>query len=192
MLLDDLNERVSVCKLCDLCKERTNAVPGAGNENSDVMFIGEGPGKNEDLQGLPFVGAAGKFLDKMLNSIGMERKDIYIANVVKCRPPSNRDPLPAEVKACWPYLEEQIKLIKPRLIVTLGKHSMQRFLPDLKISEAHGEARVADGIWQKKQVFLPLYHPAAALYNPASRDVHFEDFKKIPLTLNNLKEYATP
>lgn len=195
MGLEDLHMRVNACELCALCKGRTNGVPGAGNPNADVMFIGEGPGRNEDLQGLPFVGAAGKFLDKMLDSIGMSREDVYIANVVKCRPPANRDPLPAEVKACWPYLEEQVRLIRPKLIVTLGRHSMLRFLPGLKISEAHGNPKLADGIWQERQAFLPLYHPAAALYDPGKRDVHFEDFAKIPKILENInnmkQEYAT-
>ncbi len=187
--LEKLEEVVGTCKKCGLCKGRTNAVPGEGSAKAEVLFIGEGPGKDEDLQGRPFVGAAGKLLTKLIESIGLTREDVYIANVVKCRPPNNRDPLPEEIKTCWPYLENQVKLIRPKLIVTLGRHSMGRFLPGLKISQVHGQPKMANnGIWQQKQVYLPLYHPAVALYDPRKKDTLFEDFKKIPLILKKLND----
>ncbi len=183
---EKIEEEMRICTKCDLCKTRTNVVPGDGSLDADVMFIGEGPGKDEDLQGKPFVGAAGRVLSELLAEIGMKREDVYIANVVKCRPPANRDPLVEEVASCWPYLEAQVKRIKPMLLVTLGRHSMDRFLPGLKISQAHGQAKRTKGIWQEKQVFLPLYHPAAALYDPRKKSVLIEDFKKIPLILKKL------
>lgn len=174
--------------VCELSKGATHAVPGEGNPNADILFIGEAPGKDEDLQGRPFVGAAGKFLTKLLESIEMKREDVFITNVVKWRPPNNRDPMPEEIIQCWPFLEAQIKVIRPKLIVTLGRHSMGRFLPGLKISQVHGQPKRGKGIWQDKQVYLPLYHPAFALYDPGKRDVLLEDFKKIPLILKKLKE----
>lgn len=187
-LLQNLKKQVEVCEKCTLFKGRTNAVPGEGSQEADVMFIGEGPGRDEDAQGKPFVGAAGRVLTELIESIGLKRKDVFIANVVKCRPPNNRDPLPEEIRACWPYLEEQIKIIKPKLIATLGRHSMGRFLPGLKISVVHGQPKRANGIWQPRQVYLPLYHPAVALYDPRKKDVLFEDFRKIPLILKKLKQ----
>jgi len=150
------------------------------------LFIGEGPGKDEDLQGEPFVGASGKLLTKLIESIGLKREDVFIANVVKCRPPNNRDPFPEEIDACYPYLSRQIKLLKPALIVMLGRHSMGRFLPGTKISEIHGKPMIYKGAWQKRQVYLPLYHPAFALYDPKNKEVLFEDFKKIPLILKKI------
>lgn len=180
--------QVRNCTKCGLCKGRNNAVFGEGSFEADILFIGEGPGRDEDLQGKPFVGAAGKLLTKLIESIGMTREQVFITNVVKCRPPNNRDPLPEEVKSCWPYLEAQVKYIKPKLIVTLGRHSMGRFLPGLKISEVHGQAKRASGLWQEKQVYLPLYHPAVALYDPRKRDTLFEDFQKIPLILKKLND----
>lgn len=177
-----------VCRLCGLCEGRTHVVPGEVSWEAKVMFIGEGPGREEDNQGRPFVGAAGKLLDQLLNSIGMNRQQVFITNVVKCRPPNNRDPLPEEVEICWPYLAAQIKLIKPQLVVTLGRHSMARFLPGLKISQVHGQPKRAKGVWQQRQVYLPLYHPAVALYDPAKSAILFEDFKKIPLILKKLNE----
>lgn len=188
MNLKDLYKEVAKCEKCPLYKGRANAVPGEGAEDSDIMFIGEGPGRDEDLQGKPFVGAAGKFLTAMLESIGLKREDVYIANVVKCRPPNNRDPEQGEIDACWGYLEEQIKIIKPKIIVTLGRHSMGRFMKGLKISQVHGQPKRASGIWQERQVYLPLYHPAAALYDPRQKDVHMKDFRKIPLILKKIKE----
>ena len=188
MTLDEIAEQVRVCDKCPLCRDRHNAVPGEGDSEADIMFIGEGPGKDEDAQGKPFVGAAGKLLTALIESIGLERKDVFIANVVKCRPPENRDPFPEEIASCWSYLEKQIKTLKPKLVVTLGRHSMGRFLPGLKISEVHGQPKCANGIWQKRQVFLPLYHPAVALYDPRKKEVLFEDFKKISLILKKLNE----
>lgn len=193
MELENLNkeqlvERILNCRLCRLCEGRTNAVPGEVSWNAQVMFIGEGPGRDEDLQGKPFVGAAGKLLNQLIESIGLSRADVFITNVVKCRPPENRDPLPDEIEACRPYLEAQLKMIKPRLVVTLGRHSMSKFLPGLKISTVHGQPKVADGIWQPRQVYLPLFHPAVALYDPGKRAVLFEDFKKIPQILKKIND----
>ncbi|MFH1218683.1 MAG: uracil-DNA glycosylase [Candidatus Peregrinibacteria bacterium] len=187
MKTEDFIQRVLKCEKCGLCKGRKNGVPGEGDLNADVMFIGEGPGRDEDLQGRPFVGVAGKLLTELIDSLGMKREQVFIANVVKCRPPDNRDPLPEEVEACWPYLEEQIKMIKPKLVVTLGRHSMGRFLPGLKISEVHGVPKRASGIWQDRQVYLPLFHPAVALYDPRKKETMFADFKKIPLILKKIK-----
>ena len=175
------------CK-CELKNSCTQAVPGAGSPEAKIVFIGEAPGKSEDQKGIPFVGAAGKFLDEMLGIIKLERKDVYIANVVKCRPPENRDPLPEEAQACWPWLLEQVRIIDPKLVVTLGRHSMERFLPNMKISQMHGKAlrRNIPGIGTK--VFYALYHPAAALYNGSMRTVLIDDFKKIPKVLKAIKK----
>lgn len=186
----ELEQTIKTCMKCGLCKQRKNAVPGEGSYDAEVMFIGEGPGRDEDEQGRPFVGAAGKLLTQLIESIGLAREDVFITNVVKCRPPNNRDPLPEEVSSCWPYLEQQIKMIKPKLIVTLGRHSMGRFLQGLKISEVHGQAKRAGGVWQERQVYLPLYHPAVALYDPGKRETLFDDFKKIPLLIKKIKESA--
>ncbi len=169
----------------DLAKTATNLVMGDGNADAKLVFIGEAPGKNEDEQGLPFVGAAGKFLNEMLAGIGFERSDIYITNIVKYRPPNNRDPLPDEKQAFWPYLARQIQVIEPLVIVTLGRHSMEYFLPDFKISVCHGQPkRISFG--DEKIVILPLYHPAAALYNGAMRETLIEDFEKIPKIIEQL------
>ena len=182
--LAEIAAEIAACRNCKLCEQRTKTVPGSGNPAAEVLFIGEAPGKSEDLQGVPFVGAAGKFLDKMLESIGWSRENIFIGNVVKCRPPENRDPEPDEVEKCWNFLQRQIEIIAPKLIVTLGRHSMNRFLPGLKISTAHGQPkRRQDG-----QVFLPLYHPAAALYSPSSKETHLADFTKIPKILEKLTD----
>jgi len=185
--LNRLHEKIRKCSACRLCKlGATKAVPGEGSANAEIMFIGEAPGRDEDMQGRPFVGAAGKFLNDMLMFAGLKREEVFITNVVKHRPPQNRDPLPDEIESCWPYLEEQIKMIKPKLIVTLGRHSMGRFLPGLKISEVHGQAKRAKGIWQERQVFFPVYHPASALYNPGLREVLIRDMKKIPILLKKI------
>jgi len=162
-------------------------VPGAGSAEAEIMFIGEAPGKKEDETGVPFVGAAGKFLDEMLSTIKLKREEVYIANVCKCRPPANRDPSPEEIKLCWPWLLAQIKIIKPKLIVTLGRHSMERFLPGQKISEMHGHVmrREIEGIGP--QIFYTLYHPAAALYNGSMRETLIKDFKRIPKILKEIK-----
>ena len=182
MTLQELNNQILKCKKCALSKTRINVVPGGGSADADIMFIGEGPGKNEDEQGVPFVGAAGKLLDKLIESIGLTRKDVYIANVVKCRPPGNRDPLPEEVEACRPWLDRQIEIIKPKLIVLLGRHSMERFLPNQKISLDHGKPKRRNG-----QVYFPIYHPAAALYrNGLLKDLE-NDFQKIPKVLEIMK-----
>lgn len=188
MSLEKLNQIINFCQKCHLSKTRTKVVPGEGNTTAEIMFIGEAPGKNEDLQGRPFVGATGKLLNELIASIGLQRKDIYIANVVKCRPPNNRDPLPEEIQACWPYLENQIKLIKPKLIVTLGRHSMARFYPQGRISVDHGRILRRTIIPFGKIVFFPCYHPAAALYNRSLREIIFKDFKKIPKILKLINE----
>ena len=183
MLLEELNNQILKCEKCALCKTRTNVVPGEGSSEAEIMFIGEGPGKNEDEQGRPFIGAAGKLLDKLIELIGLTREDIYIANVVKCRPPGNRDPLPEEVDACRPWLDQQIKIIKPKLIVLLGRHSMDRFLPNQKISVDHGKPKKRNG-----QVYFPIYHPAAALYRNGLLEDLKKDFKKIPKILELIEK----
>lgn len=171
----------------DLAKTATNLVMGDGSLDAEIVFIGEAPGKNEDLQGLPFVGAAGKFLDEMLASIGLERTDVYITNIVKYRPPNNRDPLPEEKQAFWPYLVRQIQIIQPKILITLGRHSMEYFLPNKRISQIHGEPkRVVFG--DQKLVILPLFHPAAALYNGAMRQTLIDDFSAIPQVIKLIKE----
>lgn len=173
----------------DVCPElkagALQLVFGDGNANADIVFIGEAPGKNEDEQGLPFVGAAGKFLNEMLDSINLKRADVYITNIVKYRPPNNRDPLPEEKKAFWPYLVRQLDVIQPKLVVTLGRHSMEYFLPKQKISQIHGEPkRITFG--ERKQVVMPLYHPAAALYNGGQRQMLLDDFGRIPAVLSKM------
>jgi len=186
--LQIIRDKISKCRLCRLCEGTTNSVPGEGSSRAEVMFIGEAPGKAEDLQGMPFVGAAGKFLAVMLKEIGMEREDVFITNIVKHRPPDNRDPLEDEVEACFPYLDAQINAIKPKLIVTLGRHAMHRFMPDLKISDVHGCDKRVKSIFSKKQIILPLYHPASALYNPSMRSTLISDMKKIPILLKKIND----
>ena len=186
MLLDELNKRMAEQCLCGLKATAINVVPGDGSADADILFIGEAPGKKEDEQGKPFIGAAGKFLSEMLASIGLKREDIYITNVVKYRPPNNRDPLPEEVAACWPWLEEQIKIINPKLIVPLGRHAMGRFLKDKKISEVHGKVFEVELPNLGKRNLYPLYHPAAALYNGSMRKMLLEDFSHIPKLLKSL------
>jgi DNA polymerase len=173
--LDEIAQLVSHCVECDLHRGRTNAVPGEGAANADVMFIGEGPGVQEDRQGRPFVGPAGQFLEELLASIGLTRRQVYIANMVKCRPPQNRDPLPAEIGACSVYLNRQIELIDPALIVTLGRFSLGRFFPGESISRARGRVREKDG----RRIY-PIMHPAAALYRHEMRSAIMEDFRRIP------------
>ena len=170
----------------DLAKTATHLVMGDGNINADIVFIGEAPGKNEDLKGLPFVGSAGKFLDEMLVSIGLVRSDVYITNIVKYRPPNNRDPLPEEKSAFWPYLVRQLEVIDPKMIVTLGRHSMGHFLPPgMSISTVHGQPkRITFG--GKKLVVLPLFHPAAALYNGSMRETLLQDFSRVPQILKQI------
>jgi len=185
--LVEIKELVSKCERCSLYQTKTKDVVGVGNKDADIMFIGEAPGKSEDEQGEPFVGAAGKFLNEMLAGINLKREDIYIANVLKHRPPSNRDPLPEEAEACWPYLRRQIELINPKIIVFLGRHAMNRFFPELKISEAHGNEFHAEK-WGRDQAFLALYHPAAALYNGGMRQTLINDFNKLPKILEKLEK----
>jgi len=188
-----LEEKIKSCRKCHLRETCLNVVPGEGNVRAEIMFIGEGPGENEDKQGRPFVGAAGKFLDEMIGMIGKKREDVFIANVLKCRPPGNRDPLPEETEACCPWLLEQIKMIRPKLIVLLGRHAMERFLPNQKISKIRGQAMRREIPEIGKQVFYALYHPAAALYQGSLRQVLVEDFKKIPKVLEAIgKEEDIP
>lgn len=185
--LNKLNEKMLACSQCVLRGTCKQVVPGEGSAEAEIMFIGEGPGKKEDELGRPFVGAAGKFLDEMLGTINLKREGVYIANVVKCRPPNNRDPLPEEAAACWPWLLEQIKIINPKLIVTLGRHSMERFLPNQKISQVHGTLVIKTVPEIGRRNFYTLYHPAAALYNGGMRQTLIEDFKKIPKVLEKIQ-----
>jgi len=184
--LNKLNKYWETNCQCELKKTATQAVFGNGNAESDIVFIGEAPGKNEDLKGIPFVGAAGKFLDEMLSGIGKKREDIYITNIVKYRPPNNRDPEPKEKEACNEWLINELKIISPKLIVFLGRHSMTRFFPTEKISDLHGKLLIKATSEFGKQAFLPLYHPAAALYNGSMREILISDFKKIPKALQKI------
>jgi uracil-DNA glycosylase len=180
--LDELKAKIVADKVCpDLADQATQLVFGVGHPDADILFIGEAPGKKEDLKGEPFVGAAGKFLNEMLAMIGLERKDIYITNIVKYRPPNNRDPYPDEKSAFLPYLQSQLDIIQPKVVVTLGRHSMNCFLPDLQISKVHGQPKRFKG-----QVYLPLFHPAAALYNGGMRQTLIDDFAKLPLIIEKL------
>jgi len=173
--LEEVAQQVSVCTDCPLSKGRTKAVPGEGPADAEIMFIGEGPGFHEDRQGRPFVGPAGQFLDQLIMSVGLKREEVFIANVVKCRPPNNRDPLPGEIAACRKHLDKQIELINPKVVVTLGRYSMARFLPNQTIGKIRGKAKSVEG-----RLIYPMYHPAAALHNQNLRKVIEEDFKAIP------------
>lgn len=181
--LEQIAREVSVCTNCPLHQGRTHAVPGDGPPQADIMFIGEGPGFHEDRQGLPFVGNAGQFLEQMLASIGLKRSDVYITNVVKCRPPNNRDPMPDEIEACRSYLERQITLINPKVIVTLGRFSMARWFPTARISKIHGQARRIG-----ERMIVPFFHPAAALHQPSLREIVEQDFLKLP---QFVEQYST-
>jgi uracil-DNA glycosylase family 4 len=172
--LSEVAAEVRVCTLCELSLSRTNAVPGTGPDNADVFFIGEGPGWHEDQQGLPFVGASGKFLTELIERAGLKREDVFITNVVKCRPPGNRDPLPDEIEACAPYLDRQIDAIDPLVIVTLGRFSMSRYFPKERISRIHGEPKKFG-----RRTVVPMYHPAAALHQSALRGAIEEDFDQL-------------
>lgn len=181
-LLKALAKDIVTDNVCpELRAGATQLVLGGGSADADVVFVGEAPGKNEDLQGKPFVGAAGTVLDELLATIGMKREDIYITNIVKYRPPSNRDPLPEEKAAFLPYLMRQLDIIAPTLIVTLGRHSMDCLLPGLKISQVHGQPKRYMG-----RVYLPLFHPAAALYNRGLRQTLIDDFAAIPSILKKI------
>jgi len=183
--LDTIAARVRVCTQCELHRMRTNAVPGHGNPDAEVMFIGEGPGWHEDRQGLPFVGAAGQFLNEMLQSIGLSRDEVFITNIVKCRPPGNRDPLPDEIAACSAYLDAQIAAIKPKVIVTLGRFSMARWFPNERISRIHGQPRRFGDV-----VVVPMYHPAAALHQSSLRATIEADMAKLPQILEEARREA--
>jgi uracil-DNA glycosylase family 4 len=183
--LQALVAEIAQCTRCLLHRGRTKAVPGEGPDNVSVMFIGEAPGFHEDQQGRPFVGAAGKFLEELLASINLTRKDVYIANVIKCRPPGNRDPLPEEIEACKPFLDRQVELVQPKLVVTLGRFSMARAFPKARISYIHGQPRKIGGI-----VYYPMYHPAAALHQPSLRRTIEEDMQRIPELLKQAEQMA--
>ncbi|MBN2044946.1 MAG: uracil-DNA glycosylase [Anaerolineales bacterium] len=174
-ILTRIAEETATCTKCDLHFSRKNSVPGSGPANAEIMFIGEGPGFHENEQGQPFVGAAGRFLDELLNNIGLSREQVFITNVVKCRPPGNRDPQPGELEACDSYLQRQIQTINPKVIVTLGRFSMHKFLPNAKISQAHGQA-----VRVKGRLVVPFYHPAAALHQPSLRPTVEADFARLP------------
>ena len=179
--MEKLQKEVSICQKCDLYKTRTQTVFGAGNINTDIVFIGEAPGKDEDIQGKPFVGRAGKFLNELLASVGLSRDDIYITNILKCRPPNNRDPDETEIKVCSPYLEKQIDMINPKVIVTLGRYSLNYFLPGFSISKVHGQPkrRISDS-----RVIFPMYHPAVALYRGSFREILINDMKRLSRLLD--------
>lgn len=185
--LQQISDEIVKDEICsDLRDQATQLVFGDGSINADVVFIGEAPGKKEDETGLPFVGAAGKFLNEMLASIGLNRKNVYITNIVKYRPPKNRDPSTDEKQAFLPYLMRQLDVISPKLVVTLGRHSMEYFLPGVKIGEVHGQLQTVDTP-ERSWMILPLFHPAAALYNGGLRQTLLADFAKIPTILKNIK-----
>lgn len=179
----ELYDQIRTCQKCVLAQGRTHAVPGEGPENAEILFVGEAPGFHEDRQGRPFVGAAGKFLEELLEKIGMTREQVYIANVAKCRPPGNRDPQPAEIEACRPYLDRQIELLRPKLIVTLGRFSMERYFPGASISRIHGQPKRVGNV-----IYYPMFHPAAALHQPRWRSLVEQDILKIPELLARLED----
>jgi uracil-DNA glycosylase family 4 len=176
--LSELNKEIALCQQCEIAKYRNRVVPGEGAEDAGIMFIGEAPGWHEDQQGRPFVGPAGKFLDELLASIGLRRERVYIANVIKCRPQGNRDPLPSEIQNCHQWLKRQIEIVCPKMIVTLGRYSMGMFFPGKSISKIHGTAQKRDNI-----VYYAMYHPAAALHQASLRRDIEEDMLKIPSLL---------
>lgn len=185
--IEDVADVVRTCTKCRLHSCRTNAVPGDGSSVASILIVGEGPGFNEDQLGLPFVGRSGKLLDELLATVPLSREDVFITNVVKCRPPNNRDPLPDEVAACRPYLESQMQLLNPKVIVTLGRHSLLRFCPGGKISNDHGKI-----LRWRDRILLPLYHPAAGLRNPAIRQDLRKDVLMLPEALReSLRETKT-
>ena len=185
--MDAIRQRVKTCQQCALHQGRKNAVPGEGPVNARVMCIGEGPGHHENEQGKPFVGQAGKFLDELLAAGGLKREEVFITNVVKCRPPSNRDPEPQELTACRLYLDEQIELINPKIIVTLGRFSMARFIEGGRISQIHGKTHEVEG-----RTVITMYHPAAALHQPALRGALLSDFAHLKTFLNKDLHVETP
>ncbi len=182
-LLDQIAADIVANNICpDLAKQATQLVMGDGNPNADIVFIGEAPGRNEDEQGLPFVGASGKVLNEMLATIGLQRADMYITNIVKYRPPKNRDPLPAEKQAFWPYLVQQLEVIDPKVVVTLGRHSMEYFLPGKQIGEVHGTVQATTA--EYRFTVFPVYHPTAVIYNRKLRPMLQEDFAKLQTIIN--------
>lgn len=172
--LANIADQIRHCQSCGLSRSRKNAVPGSGPTDAEIMLIGEGPGFHEDNQGLPFVGASGNFLTQLLNDGGIPRESVFITNVVKCRPPENRDPSPEELQSCREFLDEQIAAINPLIIVTLGRFSMARYFKDARISSIHGQAA-----WHDGRLIVPMYHPAAALHQPKLRAVIIEDFSRL-------------
>ncbi|HZP57513.1 MAG TPA: uracil-DNA glycosylase [Dehalococcoidia bacterium] len=176
--LASIAKQIALCRECALARGATNPVPGEGSAEAEIVFIGEGPGFYEDQQGRPFVGASGKFLDELLRSIGLDRRKVFITNIVKHRPPNNRDPLPEEISACRRFLDEQLAAIQPKVIVTLGRHSLQRYFPGESIGRIHGQPRRKDGF-----IVVPMYHPAAALHQQSLRRVIEADFQKLPSLL---------
>jgi len=183
--LTELCRQMASCQSCDLAQARTSVVPGEGAEDADILFIGEAPGFNEDREGRPFVGAAGAFLDELLSSIGLSRNDVYIANVIKCRPQGNRDPLPVEMKACKPWLDRQIELIRPKVIVTLGRYSLARYIGNESIGRVHGKPRKVGDV-----LCFPMYHPAAALHQGSLRKVIEEDMRRLPQLLRDIDSFT--
>ena len=179
--LEDLGYQIRNCSNCSLSQTRNNAVPGEGSAEADFVFIGEGPGFYEDRDGRPFVGQAGKLLDELLASIALKREDVYITNMVKCRPPNNRDPLPIEIESCRPFLDQQIQMINPKVLVTLGRHSFTKFFPGESISKSRGKPRP----WNQRLLY-PMYHPAAALHNPRLRPLLEDDFNRLPTIVENM------
>ncbi|HEX7736151.1 MAG TPA: uracil-DNA glycosylase [Ktedonobacteraceae bacterium] len=184
-VLQEIAREISGCEKCNLCRGRNRSVPGEGNLHPKILFIGEGPGRNEDMQGRPFVGQAGQVLEEALASINLKRSDVFITNVVKCRPPDNRDPLPDEITACNEYLDRQIEALDPQVIVTLGRFSMAKFFPGQKISVIHGRAKPG-----RKRLYIAMYHPAAALRSVATMEQFRADFKKIPLIIAEAERRA--
>ena len=186
--LEEIAGEVRVCTRCRLHETRTKAVPGEGDPSTEVVFVGEGPGMNEDREGRPFVGRAGGLLVNLLGHIGWSREDVFITNIVKCRPPGNRDPEPDEIAACAPYLERQLATLDPSVVVTLGRHSMGRFMPGMRISQAHGTTRVADpATGARDATVFAMYHPAAALRTPGIERESYEDVALIPTVLTDAR-----
>ena len=197
--LKEIEAEIASCQLCPLYKTRRKIVPGEGNPHAEIMFIGEAPGEREDIEGRPFCGPAGKFLDQLLDSIGLQRADVFIANTLKCRPPANRDPLPEEKSACRKYLEQQIRAIGPQIVVTLGRHSTETYLPGLggitklraKLYRRPQWGHFADpqdhSVYLGGIYFFPLYHPAAALHNGSMRQTLLDDFAKLPAAIEKAK-----
>jgi uracil-DNA glycosylase len=181
--LTDLYREIENCQGCGLAKSRNRVVPGEGAEDATIFFIGEAPGWHEDQQGRPFVGPAGQFLTQLLTLIGLRREQVYIANVIKCHPPQNRDPLPMEIEACCGWLDRQLEIIHPRMVITLGRYSLSRYFPNESIGKAHGKARKVGNV-----IVFPMYHPAAALHQGSLRNIIEEDMRKVPMILAQKEE----